>query len=1038
MRSLKYLVLASLVAFAACDEDTPGTGPETQTGTVNVTVTAGGSGVAGVTVSLGAAGTTPQTTDGSGQVSFANVPAGSYVVTISGVSADVVCGSTTQPVTVAGNATTAVTFACNVVSTASISGSVTNQDGTARANATVTITRSGGTAQTVTTGANGQFSLTGLRSGSYTVSLAATEGCTTAATTQTVSISAGEARVVNFVCTETPPPPPGANARVAIQSITAGAVVPGDPYVGCAVPGTIVEEDALRCRLNITVEVDEGDEVASRLEILLDGEQIYAQDFNRGAAAEGMALAVFDVTASVNTADFNEDGVPDFLNGPTTLTARLFTVSSPNTPAHTATLQVELTNTDIMAFDVDSELQAIGSDGLLWNGGDLTIRALPVSYSGNTVTEAEITVTAFGGEPGDELEEHEIVCTVDADGDFTVTISSENSITEDDPEDCNDDRGIGDVSDLDLEVSATSVTSAGEPGPAAAATTLRFDTRAPEILAMFDALRSTRWINESWEFDAEEDADVAVDDEEVITGVDEVEEEFITQMFDGVGIAGDGYSIFMAGSEFDELETVQTGADLPEETLDNSEYLLAVTVTDRLGNSQTRFFAGPELEIGVDDEDDVEEHAEGISEGDFEDLVEDGDVPDEAFFGFDAGNPEIDLTDGSLDGGDAVGDPVDGYDGFVVETEFSDDLSGFAVDPIFMRVLYNTPGESEVFIGLSRGRPEATSGTVDLTGEPEGYYDFVRIFAQDEAGNTSEELALEVIRDVTIPVVGGVSFDANLTPGSNETFQAGVFDNLDLNAAEFFLAFDGAGLAIRQSVDQMGEFGSDDFTRSETASSTISFIGTIQEGTAGAPVTASEGVFLVTDQAGNFDFAESTGVGGAVDFPDDYDGDFSDGDASEAVAGESMASDETDLCWDTDTNGCDTNEETAQVSFSITGAGSDIADGPLQNPFNRVVFYVGIDANNDGVIDVDESGNQMYTTLGNGSQAVTDDGTTRTYTWRINVSGAQLAMAANRTTQEGVDDPTDNVTIRAVGYNRDGAAFTVPDAEVVVIELERN
>ena len=55
-------------------------------------------------------------------------------------------------------------------------------------NAAITITRTAPApadpAVNLTTNAQGQYSLTGLRSGTYTVSLAATTGCTTAANTQ--------------------------------------------------------------------------------------------------------------------------------------------------------------------------------------------------------------------------------------------------------------------------------------------------------------------------------------------------------------------------------------------------------------------------------------------------------------------------------------------------------------------------------------------------------------------------------------------------------------------------------------------------------------------------------------------------------------------------------------------------------------------------------------------------------------------------------------------------------------------------------------
>jgi hypothetical protein len=317
-----------------------------------------------VTVSLGAAGTQPAQTNASGQVTFSNVAAGNYAVSISGLSADFACPSTTQPVTVAGGQTTAVAFACGLVQTSSISGSVTNNDGSARPNTSITITRTApapaGTPVTVTTGANGQFSLTGLRSGTYTAVLPVTANCNTAAITQTVTIAAGEARVVNFQCTVAPPPPTVEPATVAIESIT----VPG--FGGGQTP---IPDNAVAGIVNVNVDVNEGGQRVTRVELWLGNTLVCTETRAVAAPEQGMELIDFEVTCVVNTAAFNQTtGVPNFRNvamapdGPRTFfEARIFTVAGGSTnPAATARRTIGLANVDFIFMRLTPERRVTG------------------------------------------------------------------------------------------------------------------------------------------------------------------------------------------------------------------------------------------------------------------------------------------------------------------------------------------------------------------------------------------------------------------------------------------------------------------------------------------------------------------------------------------------------------------------------------------------------------------------------------------------------------------------------------------------------
>lgn len=204
MKRLKYFTLAALVAFAACDEGTPPATPVV--GSVTGTVTAEGSGVAGVTVTLAGTSSQSVTTGSDGSFSFSNVVEGTYSVSISGIPADYVFSSTTQTVTIDTDGQTAtVSFTGSVVRTASISGQVT-ANGTGVEGVPVEISGPEGT-ESKQTGSAGNFSFTGLRSGDYTVTITNpdAERYNFPVTEQSVTLAVGESEIVNFGGTETLP-----------------------------------------------------------------------------------------------------------------------------------------------------------------------------------------------------------------------------------------------------------------------------------------------------------------------------------------------------------------------------------------------------------------------------------------------------------------------------------------------------------------------------------------------------------------------------------------------------------------------------------------------------------------------------------------------------------------------------------------------------------------------------------------------------------------------------------------------------------------
>ncbi len=194
MKRFKYLTLAALVAFAACDEgDDVIVGPAV-TGTISGVVTIEGTAASGVTVTLSSGASA--TTDASGSYSFTGVEAGAYTVSISGLPSDATFSSTSKAATIssAGQVVT-VNFDGSFVRTSAILGSV-SAGGSGLEGVTVSL----GGGVTTTTDANGQYSFSGLRSGSYTVSISGWDSSqyTFAETSKDVTVGAGESKAVSF------------------------------------------------------------------------------------------------------------------------------------------------------------------------------------------------------------------------------------------------------------------------------------------------------------------------------------------------------------------------------------------------------------------------------------------------------------------------------------------------------------------------------------------------------------------------------------------------------------------------------------------------------------------------------------------------------------------------------------------------------------------------------------------------------------------------------------------------------------------------
>ena len=187
--------IALVIALsAACGESTE----PPIIGSIQGTVTVEGEGLDGVSVSLGGGGSGSATTSGGGNYSFPNLEAGQYTVTISGFPADVEFDQTSGNTTVAtAGRAQVIDFGGTYIRTASVTGTVSVNDEGVEG---VSISVSGTESKSGSTGADGTFTVSSLRVGSYTVTISGYDERRYVfdPTSQQFSVALGQTETVDF------------------------------------------------------------------------------------------------------------------------------------------------------------------------------------------------------------------------------------------------------------------------------------------------------------------------------------------------------------------------------------------------------------------------------------------------------------------------------------------------------------------------------------------------------------------------------------------------------------------------------------------------------------------------------------------------------------------------------------------------------------------------------------------------------------------------------------------------------------------------
>ena len=319
--------------------------------------------------------------------------------------------------------------------------------------------------------------------------------------------------------------------------------------------------DAHEGRVTVTASVERGEARFEKIALYVDGNEVDSQSFGVPASEPAdepetggdpaMAAAqVFEFKLGFNSADYDEEtGVPTYTNGDHELQVGL-KITGSESELFSNLIEAEFDNDDgfIVTADLGDNYHLSG--GKRWNGGPdngaITITALPVSYSGGSVSA--VTVNFCGDdEDGAQAEgasaySAEFDCkghTSGADGDdVTITAGGEDG-------------------NILNEIASAYIDNAGP-------------TNAPTIIANRNG-RQNGWVNSTVGLAGKFDAKDAKDNW-LIAGTDES---------GGVG----GYNMAVQiGKDLEAAVGDGATSSLPAESADNDSYCAVAVASDDLGN----------------------------------------------------------------------------------------------------------------------------------------------------------------------------------------------------------------------------------------------------------------------------------------------------------------------------------------------------------------------------------------------------------------------------------------------------------------------
>jgi hypothetical protein len=645
------------------------------------------------------------------------------------------------------------------------------------------------------------------------------------------------------------------------------------------------------------------------------------------------------VTCSINTAAIDANGTPVFANGAHVINARLFgngQVAATATSEQLTFNNADALNLQVTTVGVAGSGSAIGTDGLLWNEGNVVVTATPVVFSGAAgTTIAAPTVCLFNGAAQLACRTATAVAGSNA---FTVTFAKANAPGANTP-------GVNGVTTDNLTARvAGATTTAGQPFPGGISNVIRLDNVAPTAGNFVGNIGTANFINGGFTFNT-------------------------TTLF---GTAGSGNRPVdtapgsgLAGTRFFVLTTAQFNALTGTAAEINAAFEAQgreVTTGQQLADLVN---ATPNLRVLASTRDAV------------------GNVTRQVLpfaIGVDVTAPTLTIPAANGPADMSINQPL------AFNTQLVEDISGVDANPIRVRVFRDARGVSGLAnrcinpnTGLAVGDagltasgacPTFTVAQNFVIATPGNGYYTIEIFAVDRAGNASTTITRVVLQDGTAPTVtvNGLSLGAGQV-----TLSGSLADDVALGSYDTRFFFGAVQLPVT-ALNTIGTFGVANRVLDQSVSQATPLIRSLRiaDG-AGAPGVATQ---VTAGGFGGFDVAGNFGFGTIALSPDVI---------TDHVVGEIPALLETfqlqlapaTVCNNAAGTGCGANDEMTTQLRAV--AGTETTPASFNQPFTQVNFYRVI----GGVA-------RLVATATNPTIQTTGAARTFTYTTSVNVTGATV------------------------------------------------
>jgi hypothetical protein len=693
-------------------------------------------------------------------------------------------------------------------------------------------------------------------------------GVVTGVTAGTVTISAAstvDATVTGAAAITVRNPVP---ATISISSVTFGTL------------NTPVNENNVFGQIEVTLNVDPGDQIISKVDVLIDGNVACSQSFTVSRNEELALSHVFanvqaaPVTCSINTAAFNATtGVPTYLNGARSLSASATLQGGTSVATPSKSLVFNNANTYVaqQAFG-ETDSVATATSGLSYRRGSLDFTILPVIYSSG-LSLASGTVTFGSGAcdaSGEGARATALVAPTSGNA-WTATLA-QTAVT----------GANNDVANYEFSAAACPVLAAFGEQPRISATDnagntlfanmqpndsvtrqgIRLDNRAPGAPTYManPNIRQNGWLNASVGLNGSNTS--MTDNDWLVNGAADAGVGGYTRMQRIAAATGGLVDDALAA-------TASSAATLPAPSLNNNDWCSVISATDALGNESALPAAGstctapPVLSFTA-------VAAQSLA------------------FGVDIAPPTIAFSGGLASNARLNGGTV-GTEFQVTVTDTgttgnSGMLSGSAVRGTVQ--IRNQANQSPqiCFIGLvvsgvctpvsvNAGPPFPLVPTTTVAASATtGYYTY-DAFSQDAAGNQSASVTRVIAYDpaANVPSLTSALFNTPLS-GSTAVFNANASDNFDLWQVNYTMTYAG-GLAgpIAFPAVTLNTFNAATLVNSNVpAGITVNgFMRQVENVTGNAPLAVG-GAFKPTtltgialDQANNPSAAAVTAIPGA-------------------------------------------------------------------------------------------------------------------------------------------------------------------------------